>query len=102
MKKILDQARRKPESVRRQIALLSALAVTGIIIVVWVISLKNNFSQARQTVRTQEAGAESSADAPFSLFFNSLKNAVNISNEDVDPLQQSLTSTDSEYLNINF
>lgn len=46
MKKIIENIRNRPEPIRRRIILVSALALTGLVVLFWILALPYRFTGA--------------------------------------------------------
>ena len=65
----IEKLRQKSESTRKQIALLSTFVITGIIVMFWVYTLGERFSNSSSSI-TKEA----SSDKPLNILIGSVGN----------------------------
>lgn len=70
MKKLINNLRQKPPHVRRMIAFVTSIAVTGIVGLIWISNL------IALSIKTPVETAETKTPSPFALMYGQIKDFV--------------------------
>ncbi|MCK5060081.1 MAG: hypothetical protein KAR00_03015 [Candidatus Pacebacteria bacterium] len=66
MPNILEHLKAKPESVRKRIAIITAVVLTGVIVFVWLTILYT------RSLRIDKGVEQSAASSPLNIFFDEM------------------------------